>query len=118
MEELIPNFDEQFYLSSVHKGELYGTYANALRPSEVAVLNGSGVEKLSHINEVVLSQYQLGETVEINYKAPDGMDVQGWYILPPDFDNSKKIRTKNTKIFLVRGTLYSFFYIRLNLIFH
>ena len=47
-----------------------------LRPSEVAVLNGSGVEKLSHINEVVLSQYQLGETVEINYKAPDGMDVR------------------------------------------
>ena len=114
MEELIPNFDEQFYLSSVHKGELYGTYANALRPSEVAVLNGSGVEKLSHINEVVLSQYQLGETVEINYKAPDGMDVQGWYILPPDFDNSKKYPL----ILIIHGGPHSMYRNQFNYLWH
>ena len=114
MEELIPNFDEQFYLSSVHKGELYGTYANALRPSEVAVLNGSGIEKLSHINEVVLSQYQLGETVEINYKAPDGMDVQGWYILPPDFDNSKKYPL----ILIIHGGPHSMYRNQFNYLWH
>ena len=38
----------------------------------------------------ILGQFNLGETFEINYSAPDGTDVQGWYILPPEFDDSKK----------------------------
>ena len=27
---------------------------------------------------------------QINYEAPDGTPIQGWYITPPDFDKSKK----------------------------
>ena len=52
------------------------------------------IEKLSSFNEVALGQYVLGNTVEINYKAPDGMNIQGWYITPPKFDKSKKYYTQ------------------------
>ena len=90
LKEVINGFNDQFYLSSNYAKSLYGVYANADRPGELAVINNSKLEKLSSFNEVVLSQYDLGETYEINYKAPDGMDVQGWYILPPNFDAKKK----------------------------
>lgn len=90
LKEVLNQFKDQFYLSSNFGKNLYGVYANADRPGELAVINNSKLEKLSSFNEVVLSQYDLGETFEINYKAPDGMDVQGWYILPPNFDAKKK----------------------------
>ena len=90
LREVISGFNDQFYLSSNSGKDLYGVYANAKRPGEIAVIQNSNLNQLTAFNEVVLSQYSLGETFEINYKAPDGMDVQGWYIVPPDFDKNKK----------------------------
>jgi dipeptidyl aminopeptidase/acylaminoacyl peptidase len=90
LSEKMSNFKDQFYLSSVHKERLFGTYANAKRPAELSVIDNQGVNKLSSFNEVALGQYELGNTTEINYKSPDGMDIQGWYITPPNFDKSKK----------------------------
>lgn len=90
LSEKMNNFKDQFYLSSVHKERLFGTYANAKRPAELSVIDNQGMNKLSSFNEVALGQYELGNTTEINYKSPDGMDIQGWYITPPNFDKSKK----------------------------
>ena len=90
LREAIRGFNEQFYLSSAVDSELFGTYASASRPAEIATISGGKISKLSNFNEVVLGQFNLGETFEINYSAPDGTDVQGWYILPPEFDESKK----------------------------
>ena len=91
-EKKIANFKEQFYLSSVHNDFLFGTYANAKRPSELAVIKNNKIEKVKLLFNGVklLGNKELGNTIEINYKAPDGMDVQGWYITPPKFDKSKK----------------------------
>ncbi len=90
LREAIRGFNEQFYLSSAFDSELFGTYATASRPAEIATISSGKISKLSNFNEVVLGQFNLGETFEINYSAPDGTDVQGWYILPPEFDDSKK----------------------------
>ena len=90
IKEVIPKFNEQFYLSSVSNQSLYGVYANAKRPGEIASVNKSKLNKLTEFNELILSQYNLGETTEINYMSPDGTKIQGWYITPPNFDKNKK----------------------------
>jgi dipeptidyl aminopeptidase/acylaminoacyl peptidase len=48
------------------------------------------IRKLVDVNEDVLSGVKLGDVEELNYKAPDGLAVQGWLIKPADFDASKK----------------------------
>ena len=88
--DVLNKFKEQFYLTSINENELFGVYATSSRPGELATVEDGKIKVLSEFNEIVLSQYSLGKTNEINYEAPDGTDVQGWYIVPPDFDKNKK----------------------------
>ena len=88
--ELISGFTEQFFLSSVNQKDLYGTYITPDRPGEVAAIKKAKLEILTEFNELVLGQYDFGKTNEINYQAPDGTSIQGWYITPPNFDKDKK----------------------------
>jgi dipeptidyl aminopeptidase/acylaminoacyl peptidase len=46
--------------------------------------------KLTHINDSLMSQYQLGSVEELTYDSFDGKNMQGWIIKPPYFDASKK----------------------------
>jgi dipeptidyl aminopeptidase/acylaminoacyl peptidase len=48
------------------------------------------IRKLVDVNEDVLSGVKLGDVEELNYKAPDGLAVQGWLIQPAEFDRAKK----------------------------
>ena len=86
----IKDFNDQFYLTSVFDGIAYGIYSNADRPGEIAKIEQLNIKPLSQFNELVLSQYDLGNTTEINYKSYDGTKIQGWYITPPNFDKKKK----------------------------
>ncbi|MBO48111.1 MAG: hypothetical protein CMD57_03850 [Gammaproteobacteria bacterium] len=87
---VLNKFKDQFYLTSTNENKLFGVYATSLRPGELATIEDGKIKVLSEFNEIVLSQYSLGKTNEINYQAPDGTDVQGWYIVPPNFDKNKK----------------------------
>ena len=87
---VLNKFKDQFYLTSTNENNLFGVYATSSRPGELATIEDGKIRVLSEFNEIVLSQYSLGKTNEINYQAPDGTDVQGWYIVPPDFDKNKK----------------------------
>ena len=88
--DVLNKFKDQFYLTSTNENKLFGVYATSLRPGELATIEDGNIKILSEFNEIVLSQYSLGKTNEINYQAPDGTDVQGWYIVPPYFDKNKK----------------------------
>ncbi len=88
--DVLNKFKDQFYLTSINENKLFGVYATSSRPGELATVEDGKIKVLSEFNEIVLSQYSLGKTNEINYEAPDGTDVQGWYIVPPDFDKNKK----------------------------
>ena len=90
IKDLDPSFKDQFFLSSAQGKKLVGTLATADRPAEVAILKDRKYIKLTQFNELLLNQYQLGETKEINYDSVDGLKIQGWYILPPDFVEQKK----------------------------
>jgi dipeptidyl aminopeptidase/acylaminoacyl peptidase len=45
---------------------------------------------LVDVNADVLEGVKLGEAEELWFKAPDGLDIQGWLIKPAEFDPAKK----------------------------
>ena len=67
--------------------------ATPTEPGDIAMVpaykQGPAV-KLTHINDSLMSQYQLGAVEELTYDSFDGKNMQGWIIKPPNFDSSKK----------------------------
>jgi len=60
------------------------------RPADLFVTTRK-TKQLTELNEDVLGHKTLGDVREIVYKSDiDGEEIQGWYILPPDYDSSKK----------------------------
>jgi dipeptidyl aminopeptidase/acylaminoacyl peptidase len=52
---------------------------------------GAGRPKqLTEINKAFLDEVRVLETNEVIYTTPTGQQVQGWYILPPDYEAGKK----------------------------
>jgi dipeptidyl aminopeptidase/acylaminoacyl peptidase len=45
-----------------------------------------GEVRLTAINDQLLAQRRIAPTEEIAFAAPDGREVQGWVVRPPDFD--------------------------------
>ena len=62
------------------------------RPSDVGTVSGSGpVRKLTALNDDLFGHKTLGEVRELTWKSSaDQREIQGWVILPPDFDGTKK----------------------------
>jgi dipeptidyl aminopeptidase/acylaminoacyl peptidase len=67
--------------------------ATPTEPGDIAMVpaykQGPAV-KLTHINDSLMSQYQLGSVEELTFDSFDGKNMQGWIIKPPYFDSSKK----------------------------
>jgi dipeptidyl aminopeptidase/acylaminoacyl peptidase len=75
-----------------HDGECIGFVAcTPERPPDVyaAALDGSDERQLTDVNRKFLAQKQVMPAEEIWYTAPDGVEVQGWLVKPPDFDPSR-----------------------------
>ena len=56
----------------------------------VPVYKQAPAVKLTHVNDSLMSQYQLGLVEELTYDSFDGKNMQGWIVKPPNFDSSKK----------------------------
>lgn len=68
------------------------TSCSPYRPADVSVLKkGEKVRQITDLNKDVLNNITLGQVEEVWYKSDfDGRDVQGWYVLPPNYDPAKK----------------------------
>lgn len=67
------------------------TRGAANRPADVAVSRSGRERKLTALNEDVLGAKTLGDVNEIVYTSSAGdVEIQGWYVTPPDFDPNKK----------------------------
>jgi len=53
-------------------------------------LPGGQDRKLTGQNSSLFAELNLSQVEEVWYKGPDGNDLQGWIMKPPDFDPSKK----------------------------
>jgi len=83
------------YLSGGYSVSDNGTVAylsgDAQRPADVAVVRGGRQRQLTALNDDLLSQRRLAPVTEIVYESSfDGVEIQGWYLTPPDFDASKR----------------------------
>jgi dipeptidyl aminopeptidase/acylaminoacyl peptidase len=74
-----------------HSGVIAFTSGGTDNPGDVAVNNMGAMKVLTSLNQELLDQKKPGRVEEIHYKSSkDNRDIQGWIVLPPDFDPSKK----------------------------
>ncbi len=52
--------------------------------------NPATMRTLHRTNAGLLADVRLGDVEEIRYRSPDGLDIQGWIVKPPDFDAARK----------------------------
>ena len=70
------------------------THGTAHRPADVAVVSGRRTDVLTHLNDDLLGNRQLGDVHEIRYASSfDETEIQGWYITPPGYEEGKAYPT-------------------------
>ncbi|WP_254546128.1 S9 family peptidase [Halomarina pelagica] len=85
----------------VGEGELVGASARAGRvafvrsdwdhPGDVFSLDaGEAARRLTTVNADYLAAHRVGEPEEVRFESEDGVEVQGWVLVPPDFDPSRR----------------------------
>jgi dipeptidyl aminopeptidase/acylaminoacyl peptidase len=62
-------------------------------PAEVFAVENGTVRQLSHHNQTLLSNVNLGTTEEISFRSKDGTGVNGLVVKPPDFRAGVKYPT-------------------------
>jgi len=87
--------DHLLSFSSMDRGgiTMVGTLSSYHEPGDVVafqIRRPGAVRKLTAVNADLLGGVKLGEVHEIWYRSVGDLDVQGWYITPPDFDPSKR----------------------------
>jgi dipeptidyl aminopeptidase/acylaminoacyl peptidase len=61
------------------------------RPPELFLVNGHNTTKLTHLNDELFGEVQLGRTTPLKVSSSfDHRPIDAWMITPPDFDPRKK----------------------------
>ena len=73
-------------------GTAVGVLSTPHIPEDVVVfsLRHPELRIVTHVNDDILADVELGDVEEIWYEAPDGLRIQGWIVKPPDFDPSRR----------------------------
>jgi dipeptidyl aminopeptidase/acylaminoacyl peptidase len=84
--------DELVQLISVNAaGDVAYISRTATHPPELYLARkGKKPTRLTKIHDKWLDEVQVAATKEIRYQAPDGQEIQGWIVSPPDFDPKQK----------------------------
>jgi acylaminoacyl-peptidase len=77
--------------SVARNGTLAFTYGRTDNPGDVAISTNGAVKVLTALNQDLFAQKTPGRVEEITYESSkDKRKIQGWIVLPPGFDSSKK----------------------------
>jgi len=68
-------------------------------PPEVFVLGDGTLRRLTHTNDALLEHVLLGEVENVHFESPDGTEIEGFIVKPPDFDPELRYPT----ILLIHG---------------
>ena len=73
-------------------GAIAYTSGRANRPSDIAVkLGDESAKRLTRLNDDLFADVELGPVERLSWKSSaDGLEIEGWMITPPDFDESKQ----------------------------
>ena len=72
-------------------GAVAMTVGDQLHPSDIGVVAGGGVRKLTRLNESLLATKALGQPQKLPVNSSfDQRPIDAWMIMPPGFDPAKK----------------------------
>ncbi len=80
-------------VSMANNGQASAVLTTSLRPGRLVTFSAikpEALKELVDVNADVLADVRLGDVEELWFKAPDGLDLQGWLIKPAEFDPAKK----------------------------
>ena len=67
------------------------TAGTPYRPADVAVgRRSASVRKVTALNDDLLGHKTLGEVEELTWTSVGGLEIEGWIVKPPNFDESKQ----------------------------
>ncbi|MEO0743646.1 MAG: prolyl oligopeptidase family serine peptidase, partial [Bacteroidota bacterium] len=66
------------------------THGTAERPSDVAIIDDGETRVLTDLNGDLLPYRDLGAVEELTWTAEDGLEIQGWLVRPPDFEEGRQ----------------------------
>ena len=73
------------------QGDLAYISRTAKHPPELYVCPANGQPaQVSRLHDEWLEEVEVAPAEEIRYQAPDGQEIQGWIVKPPDFDSGEK----------------------------
>ncbi|HEY3123340.1 MAG TPA: S9 family peptidase [Thermoanaerobaculia bacterium] len=80
---------------------IYFLSASLSRAAEIwsAGANGKGANPVTHVNDGLFKEVEMGEVSERTTGSADGRNLHAWLVKPPGFDPSKKYPA----VFLVHG---------------
>jgi dipeptidyl aminopeptidase/acylaminoacyl peptidase len=79
--------------SAAGSGRLAVLWEDPSKPAEVYAVEEGKTRQLSHQNDSLLATLKMGETEEISVKSKDGTTINGYMVLPPDYEPGKKYPT-------------------------
>ena len=71
-------------------GTIAFTTGDASRPSDLAVLSGGNVRKLTDLNRHLAGK-RLGDVRTLDVTAPDGLKVPSWILMPPNAKPGERV---------------------------
>jgi dipeptidyl aminopeptidase/acylaminoacyl peptidase len=83
-------------ISSIDQGKdgrLAVLAANDTKPAEVHAFESNELRVLTHHNDALMAEFNLGATEEFHCQAKDGNEVHGLIVKPPDYVAGKKYPT-------------------------
>jgi dipeptidyl-peptidase-4 len=77
---------------SPHGSYFYSSYSKINQPAKLELFNGSGesVRFIADRRTELFDEYNLGTSELFTIPTEDGFDLPAMWVLPPDFDKSKK----------------------------
>ena len=67
------------------------TAGGPYRPADVAAgSRGGAPRKLTQLNEDLLAHRELGEVEELTWESVGGLEIEGWIVKPPGFDENEQ----------------------------
>lgn len=84
---LVKSDQAVFEFDANQEGEFAYAAATPERPADLYTTAPAGAfpQRRSDFNREFLEEVHIAQTEEIRYNAPDGTEIQGWIVKPPDF---------------------------------
>ena len=102
VKELAPELGSTYYAlpytggqwSVAETGAVAFTTSSSLAPPDIGVSTSSGgTRTLTSLNAMHLADKELGQTIELDVTAPDGVKIPAWIMLPPGYKAGDKVPT-------------------------